>query len=124
LGADRVKRADFITEIIETWAADKTALEASQAFVAAGIPAAPVRTVDQLLTCPHMNARGMIRHVDDPVAGRRPVLAMPITFSAAPPPRADPPPQFGQHADEVLSQDLGMTSEEIRRLRAAGVVCG
>ncbi|HEX2171216.1 MAG TPA: CoA transferase, partial [Dehalococcoidia bacterium] len=40
LGADRVKRAGFISEIIETWAAGKTALEASQACVAAGIPAA------------------------------------------------------------------------------------
>ena len=124
VGQDRVLRADYLTEIIEAWAADKTADEASAALVAAGIPAGPVRRVDQLLACPHLNARGMILEIDDPVAGPRPVLGVPIRLSGVPPPRTNPPPQFGQHADEILGRDLGMTPAEIQRLRESGVVCG
>ena len=121
-GRDRAARADFLREIIETWAADKTRAEVVEVFIKAGLPAGPVQEVGDLIACPHLNARGMILRVDDPVAGTRPALGFPINLAAAPPPRSDPPPQLGQHTDEILSQELGLSAAEIERLRQTGVV--
>lgn len=121
-GRDRAKRAAHLQTVIEEWAREKTVEEAVEIFNEAGIPAGPVREVNHLLDCPHLEARGMILQVEDPVAGRMPVMGFPIKLSGSPPPKAGPPPQFSQHADEILSQDLGLSAGEIRRLREAGIV--
>jgi crotonobetainyl-CoA:carnitine CoA-transferase CaiB-like acyl-CoA transferase len=34
----------------------------------------------------------------------------------------DPPPLLGQHTDDVLATELGVTAEELRRLRTDGVI--
>ncbi len=90
-------------------------------FSAAGIPCAPVQDVPDLLTCPHLAARGMIPQVDDPVTGRIPVMGFPILFFESSP-RAEAPPQFGQHTNGVLREDLGFAEDETAKLRSSGVI--
>ena len=121
-GTDRARRRQYLKEIIEEWARDKTKDQVVEILIRAGIPAGPVREVGDLLSCPHLTARGMILQVDDPVAGRMPVMGFPIKLSEAPPPGSAPPPQFGQHGDEILAKDLGLSAAEIQRLREAGVI--
>lgn len=123
-GSDRAQRSEYIKGIIEEWAADKTREEVVPTFIDAGIPAGPVRDVGDLLECPHLAARDMIAQVDDPVTGPRPVMSVPIRFSHAPAPRTDPPPQFGQDGADILHDLLGLSSEDIARLRESGVLHG
>ena len=120
-GRDRAARADDLKGVLEEWARDKTVAGVVKIFLEAGIPCGPVQDVADLLNCPHLAARDMILQVDDPVAGRMPVIGFPMLLSDSPP-RSDPPPQFGQHTNEILSQDLGMTADRIERLRQTGVV--
>jgi len=120
-GRARALRAHDLQIAIEAWARDKTVAQVDAVFAAAGIPCAPVQDVPDLLTCPHLAARGMIPEVDDPVAGRIPVMGFPILFSESSP-RAEPPPQFGQHTNEVLREDLGLAEDEIATLRGSGAV--
>ena len=66
----------------------------------------------------------MFSEVEQPGIGSYLVPGSPISFGAfdrEPPRRA---PILGEHTDEILSQDLGLSDSEIGRLRDAGVVAG
>lgn len=78
----------------------------------------PVVTLEEALADPHFNARGMIvRDVDGrPVQFACPLYLSDFTFSVE-----RPPPQPGEHSEEVLAE-AGFTEGEIEGLRAAGVI--
>ena len=76
----------------------------------------PVLTMSEASQHPHNLARGTFVTRDDVL---QPAPAP--RFSATPARLNLPPPAVGEHTDAVLS-DLGMSSDEVRRLRDAGVV--
>lgn len=76
----------------------------------------PVNSVAEAFDDPQVKARGLFRDLD----GLR-LIASPLKLSATPPQEPTPPPDFGQHTDEVL-RDLGLSAERIAALRDAGVV--
>lgn len=120
-GRDRAKRSAELKDLIETWASDKKVDAVVKVMADAGVPVCKVQDLPDLLTCPHLAARDMVLQVNDPVAGMKPVMGFPIRLSGSSP-RREPPPQFGQHTDEVLRQDLGLSDEQIHGLRSAGIV--
>jgi crotonobetainyl-CoA:carnitine CoA-transferase CaiB-like acyl-CoA transferase len=46
------------------------------------------------------------------------MVGIPYTFSGTPATIRRPPPTLGQHTDEVLRNELGLTAERIAALRA------
>lgn len=122
-GVERVKRMDdLLRPIVEGWSRDKTRAEVVEYLNRHGVPTMPVREVDDLFSCPHARARRMLLEVDDPVAGKQTVAGNPVKLSAVPDAPAVPPPQLGQHTEEVLSGLLGLREAELARLREAGVI--
>lgn len=83
-----------------------------RALTAAGLPAAPVRTVSQALADPYTAALDMIGEVDHPVVGRHPVLGMPFQLRADTCWPGHAAPALGQHSREVLRQ-YGFGDDEI-----------
>ncbi len=73
----------------------------------AGVPAAPINTVDQVFADPQLVHRGMLRHLPHPVAGTVPQVVSPIRFKEAPLQFDRAPPLLGQHTAEVL-RELGL----------------
>ena len=66
----------------------------------------------------------MFSEVEQPGIGRYLVPGSPISFGAftrEPPGRA---PLLGEHTDEILSLNPGLSDGEIGRLRESGVVAG
>jgi crotonobetainyl-CoA:carnitine CoA-transferase CaiB-like acyl-CoA transferase len=92
-----------------------------KALEAAGVPATPVNTVDQVMEDPQTAARGMVDRVEHPVLGEIPVVSTPVKFSAMRAGVRTPAPVRGQHTDAVL-KDLGYTAEEVTGLREKNVV--
>jgi crotonobetainyl-CoA:carnitine CoA-transferase CaiB-like acyl-CoA transferase len=95
-----------------------TALER---LAAAGVPAAPCRTLEELIADPALAAHGDIVEQTHPVLG---TIRMPGRFMRFAP-LADAllrtAPRLGEHGREVLSE-LGYAPERIEALVAAGVV--
>ncbi len=91
--ANRVEMTRRITEATTRWSkADLLA-----ACEAAGVPAGPINSLDEVFTDPQVQARGM-----QIAPGGLPGLRSPMTFSEADLSLDRPAPKLGEHQSEVL----------------------
>jgi crotonobetainyl-CoA:carnitine CoA-transferase CaiB-like acyl-CoA transferase len=89
---------------------------------AAGVPCAPVNTLDQVFADPQVQHRGM--HFDLPHAsgGDVPQVANPLRFSATPVEYRRAPPLLGADTASVLRTELGLDTATIASLCGAGAI--
>jgi crotonobetainyl-CoA:carnitine CoA-transferase CaiB-like acyl-CoA transferase len=71
---------------------------------------------------PHINAREMIVEVEHPQAGKHRIVSSPMKFSRTPVKIERAGPELGSDTDDVLSNLLGLSEEEIEDLKKEGVV--
>lgn len=64
----------------------------------------------------------MVKEIDHPTCGPMKLVNTPVKYSHSTPGIRTPPPLLGQHTDEVLREVVGISEEEIGRLRKTGVV--
>lgn len=88
----------------------------------AGIPCAPVQTIDQVFSNPQVLCRDMLLEVDHPAAGKVRMAGMPVKFSGTPASLRLPPPMLGQHSEEVLDTWLALPREEIDEMKRKRVI--
>ncbi len=98
----------FATRRVATWLS---------LLARAEIPAAPVRDVAEAFADPQTTARGMRLEVEG-VA----MVASPLKLSRTPVAVSRPPPQLGEHTNEVLRDLLRLDDDTLARLRNAGVI--
>jgi hypothetical protein len=88
-----------------------------------GVPSGPVQTAPELIEDPHLKARETFIEIDHPVVGKRlypNVNLLRLTGTpAGPSVRA---PLAGEHTDVICRDLLGLSDEEIARLREAKVI--
>jgi len=123
---DRFLASEEISVPIRAWCAQRTLAEIEATFKGTGVCWGPYRTFRQMLAeDPRVStANPMFSELEQPGIGSYLVPGSPIDFGAfsrEPPRRA---PLLGEHTDEILSQDLGLSDIEISRLRETGVVAG
>jgi len=80
------------------------------------VPYAPVYDMKEALNDPHLKARGLLKEIDAGELGSIREVLFPAKFSGFETEIRRPPPQWGQHTDDVLD-DLGYSETEIRSLR-------
>ena len=88
----------------------------------ANVPCGPINRIDEVFADPQVVARAMRVELDDPRAGRVPLVANPIRFAGSPVTYRRAPPRIGEHTDEVLTEWLGLDDGEIASLRAQRAV--
>ena len=87
-----------------------------------GVPCGPVNTVDKVASDPQVLAREMIVEVDHEKTGTIGIPGVPIKLSKTPGRVDAPAPNLGEHSEEILSELLGMQTDEVHRLKQQGVV--
>jgi crotonobetainyl-CoA:carnitine CoA-transferase CaiB-like acyl-CoA transferase len=100
--AARVRNRDAIVAELGEVFATRTAARWISALEAAGVPCAPVRTLDEVFASPEGSSA--VETVDDRVRGALRLVAPPIRFDGATPPVRRPPPLLGEHTDEILGE--------------------
>lgn len=120
--AKRGARSEEINNLVADWTRTLTAAEVEAVCVAHDVPVGTAYSAADIVADPHMQARGDLVTIDDPVAGpHRQQAPFPRLDGKAPVAPA-PAPALGQHNDEVWCGLVGLSVEELVRLRADGVV--
>ena len=118
----RVVNRDALIDLMIDFFKGKTTSEWLALCAENDVPAGPVNTVDKVFEDPQALARGMLVEMDHPTVGTARLAGSPMNLSETPVEIRRPPPLLGEHTDEILTEQLGCTVEEVDTLRRDGVV--
>ncbi|MEI9990699.1 MAG: CaiB/BaiF CoA-transferase family protein [Rhizomicrobium sp.] len=119
--AERVANREALVDVLKPVLARRTTAQWIAALEAANVPCGPINRVDQVFADPQAVARHLtvaMTHATGPMR----LPASPLRLSATPPEYKSAPPLLGEHTDQVLGEVLGLSPDEIGRLRETGVV--
>jgi crotonobetainyl-CoA:carnitine CoA-transferase CaiB-like acyl-CoA transferase len=119
--AGRVRHYAALEPTLVRVVGSRTRAEWTSALVAAGVPAGPVRSVNEALADPQLAARDMIVRLAHKTIGEISVLGTPVKLSETPGTVRSAPPTLGQDTDGVL-QELGVGEDDRKQLRQLGVI--
>lgn len=89
---------------------------------AAGVPAAVVQRIDEVVRDPQTQARGLLFEQEHPVLGRVTLPMVPFRFSDVDVTPRTPAPLLGEHNQEIVGALLGYSEREVAELEQAGVL--
>ena len=90
----------------------------------AGIASGPCFRDDEVVTDPHVAARDMLVEMARTDGVEQPVLipGNPVRMSKVAQGPESRVPWHGEHTDEILGGELGLSDEDLAKLRDAGVI--
>lgn len=119
----RVLHHTELKPIIEEWLRDKKIDEIVDLLLNAGIPAAPVNTIDRVAKDPHIaGAREMFVEIDHPKAGKLKMTGNQIKLTNHKIDTFRPAPTLSQDTEEILRKYLDMSEEDVKLLVKEQVV--
>jgi formyl-CoA transferase len=118
---ERARRRTEILDAVKAWFASMPRREVVRIAEENAITIAPIYSVAEAMDDPHLISREMFVDVDDPDVNPLRVVAPVPRFSETPGSVRHGGPRIGQHTDELL-EEIGITPEELRRLRDGSVV--
>ena len=117
----RAHNVEALTAIISEWTGKHTKHEVMKILGEAGVPCGKVLDSVELLNDPHLKERGMIVTVNHPVRGEFTMPGCPVRLEDSPV-EVKAAPLLGQHNGEVYGELLGMTADDLERLKTDGVI--
>ncbi len=123
--ADNARRKTNEAEldtIMSGWTGDKDPYDVMVLLQDAGVAATPSMSSEALFNDPHLKERKVFRQVDHPVIGKNWVIAPPWQFSETPAAIRSCGPRLGEHTEEIFRDYLGMSPDEIDKLKKNNVI--
>ena len=120
--ASRARNRAEINAVVAQWVSKADADEIEARCVACDVPAGKIYDVADLTADEHVQARGDICTVQDPIIGPVRQQAPFPRLVGVTPPAPTGAPRVGEHTDEVLSSVLGLSGTELDALRADGII--
>ena len=120
--ATRVARRDEVMNVLSTEIAKLTRAELIAKLDEVEVPVGPVNDVAEILADPHVRARRLVGSFDYDGVGEFKALALPYKFLGWDNPEIGAPPTLGQHTESVLAELLGLSANDVARLRSAKAI--
>ena len=123
--ADNARRVDQRDEVMRALTEKISQIERGQLLAAldeADVPVGPVNDVAEILADPHVRARRLVGSFDYPEVGEFKALAIPYKFLGWDNPEIGRPPALGEQTETVLHEMLGLSAQELSRLRSAKAI--
>ncbi|WP_399083561.1 formyl-CoA transferase [Streptomyces sp. BBFR2] len=117
----RLPKLAKMFQLIEEWSATLPKWEVLERLNAHNVPCGPVLSPKELIEDASLVADGMVVRVDHPERGTFTTVGSPLKLSDSPV-EVDRSPLLGEHNQEVYGGELGLADEELRLLKANGVI--
>ena len=118
----RKKNEAELDSLISEWTKRESPYGIMHTLQGAGVSAAPVMSVFDLVASPHLLERGYFVDIDHPEVGPRMTPGIPVKFSGMPNLNYYAAPTLGQHNEFVLKEIVGLGEETYARLVADRVI--
>ncbi len=120
--ADRSKNRDRLNPAIEAKLAGMTSAALIDKLNAAGVPCGKIYQMDEVFADPQVEHLKPYVEIDSPARGAgTKFLGQPMTLTRTPATGQLPPPEVGQHTDEILAE-FGYDPQAIAGFRQRGIV--
>ncbi len=114
----RVKHRDVLVPLLETLLVARTTKDWTESLEAFGIPGGPINDFAAIDSDPQVQARGIFKNLAPGLRG----VASPMRFSRSQVQDNRPPPLLGADTSEVLASILGLSENELARLRQGKII--
>ncbi|MBV9577919.1 MAG: CoA transferase [Chloroflexi bacterium] len=118
----RAKRMAELDAVVGDWTGQRTRQQCLERLGQAGIPAAPVLALREVLQDEQIAASGMLRTIEHPRRGKMRVFSSPLNLPDSPIPELEPAPGLGEHTRAILADRLGLSEADLDALDAEGVI--
>ncbi|MEH7526593.1 CoA transferase [Bacillus sp. JJ1503] len=119
---DRAKHTDELNAIIEEWLAQLSGEKVLEILDEAGVPAAPVNSVEDIFRDPHIAARENIVEIQDSEMGKVPVPGIVPKFSQTPGKIAWAGKSMGADNDRIFLEILELDPQEYEALKGKNII--
>lgn len=119
--AERNKHGKEVFELIRSWTEQHGKFEVMETMGKAGVPCGAVFDSGDVLSDPHLKARGMVVTIEHPTRGQMTMPGCAVQLSRSPV-EVRPAPLLGQHNAIIYQELLGFTQGELAELKAEGVI--
>jgi crotonobetainyl-CoA:carnitine CoA-transferase CaiB-like acyl-CoA transferase len=117
----RVRNREVLVEALSALTREWKTADLLERLRVAGVPSAPILTLDAVMEYPQTRASGMLLEARHPRIPDYRSFGLPILWDGSRPEVRRVPPLLGEHTADVLAW-LGYTSEDVRVLRENGAI--
>ncbi len=117
----RLPKLAKMFQLIEEWTTTLPKQQVLHQLNSHNIPCGPILSTKEIIEDVSLAANDMIVTVDHPERGPFTTVGNPLKLSDSPT-HITTPPLLGQHTEDILIGELGLGDEELRLLRASGVI--
>jgi len=118
----RVKHMEEVEGILNDWLMERTVDEAVTELKKFKVPCSNVPTFDQVANDPQILHREMIVEVEQPLSGKVKLGGSVFKMSRTPGDRKQRIPLVGEYNEDIYSELLGYSEEDLEKLRAEGTI--
>jgi CoA:oxalate CoA-transferase len=118
----RVENFAAVDELIGSWTKSLDKDDVAQSMLAAKVPCAPVRDLNEVMHDKNMHARGSLQYVEHPELGRVVLPHSPLVFEDVERRTIEPSLPLGASNRAVFGAWLGHSPQELSELEAEGVI--
>jgi crotonobetainyl-CoA:carnitine CoA-transferase CaiB-like acyl-CoA transferase len=117
----RVRNRAALVEAIARRTRERKTGELGETLRRSGVPCAPILTIDAALEQPQTRESGVLLRAPHPRLGQYTSIGLPVQWNGRRPEVRRAPPRLGEDSEDVLTW-LGYTRDDVRSLRARGVI--
>jgi CoA:oxalate CoA-transferase len=114
----RVEHMDLVDEVIGAWTVTMETQPLFEKLIAASVPAAPVRNLEEVMNDRNMHARGALARIEHPDYGSIVVQRSPMQYDGVEQRPLEPSHRLGVDTRRVLETFTDLPAETIGRLAA------
>lgn len=118
----RIKHDNEVQEIVSNFISQYTQKKLLKKLDKYSVPVSPIYTIEDIFNDPQYKARQNIVEVEHPRLGKVKIPGIVPKFSETPGSIRHRAPDLGEHNEEILSKQLGLTTDEINALKDGGVI--